>query len=228
MIVPHLADPNCVVVIPNGVDTERFRPASRSEARTVLGLNAEELMILFTGSLVKSKGVDTLLKAFARHPAELRTARLVYVGDGPEAPILETMAAELGVRGQVTLAGYRPVEELPAWYQACDMFVLPSQSEGLSISLLEALACGRPVITTPPDIGSHDAVEHGVNGYLCPFGDVDALAAALLEPAQSPQARREAGNAARSKVERQFAWPVIAKQVKEIYGEVLAETGKAA
>jgi glycosyltransferase involved in cell wall biosynthesis len=228
MIVPHMTDPNSVVMIPNGVDTERFQPGSKSEARTALGLSAREFVVLYTGGLVMHKGVDTLLKAFARDIGELGNARLVYVGAGPEAQSLETMAGALGVRRQVTLAGYRPVQELPDWYQACDVFVLPSQSEGLSISLLEAMASGRPVITTPPDFGDHDAVEHGVNGFLCPFGSVDALAAALSVLSRSPQAGREAGIAARSKAERHFAWPVIAKQVKGIYREVLAETGKAA
>jgi glycosyltransferase involved in cell wall biosynthesis len=223
MIAPYMADPNRTVVIPNGVDTELFRPGNQIESRRMLGLNSNEFIVLYTGGLFVPKGVITLLEAFARGLAKLGNARLIYVGAGPEFTTLGKMAGEFGLRQQVTLAGYRPVSELPDWYQACDVFVLPSQSEGLSISLLEAMASSRPVITTPPDIGIHDAVEDGLNGYLCRFGDIDALAETLSRLARSPEARREAGFAARTKVEHHFAWPVIARQVKQVYREILTE-----
>jgi glycosyltransferase involved in cell wall biosynthesis len=228
VIAPHVADPDKMTIIPNGVDTEYFRPGSQTEARAALGLAADEFVVLYTGGLVTPKGVEVLLRAFARGLEHHGDARLIFVGAGPEAPSLEKLAAELGVAQQVTLAGYRPTDELPTWYTACDVFALPSQSEGLSISLLEAMASGRAVLTTPPEVGDHDAVEEGVNGLLCPYGDVDALAMALSRLAHSPDETRQMGIAARQKTERRFAWPVIAQQVAKVYLEARAEVEGAA
>jgi glycosyltransferase involved in cell wall biosynthesis len=189
----------------------------------VLDLDPHDFVVLFTGSLVAEKGVAQLLQAFARSMAVQPNARLVFVGTGRKADALEKLAGELGVSRQVALVGYRPDDELPDWYAACDVFALPTQSEGLSISLLEAMASARPVITTYPDIGDHDAVEHGVNGLLCPYDDVDALAAALSTLVQSPDVARQMGTSARKKAEKHFSWPVIARQVFGVYREVFAE-----
>jgi glycosyltransferase involved in cell wall biosynthesis len=221
-IQSHIDDPQKLVVIPNGADAERFRPTPQAKARAALDLNPDEFVVLYTGGLVLPKGVDVLLRAFAGGLAQRADTRLVFVGAGPQAQPLENLAAQLGVAHRVTLAGYRPVEELPDWYAACDVFALPSQSEGLSISVLEAMASGRPVVTTPPDVGDHDAVEDDVNGLLCPYGDVDALAMALLALAQSPDRVRQMGAAARRKVERCFSWPVVARQIVDVYARILA------
>jgi glycosyltransferase involved in cell wall biosynthesis len=223
VILPHLADPGKLTVILNGTDTEQFRPRSQAEARAALGLDPEEFIVLYSGSLVLPKGVDLLIRAFAQGLARRPQSRVIFVGAGPEAEMLEKLAAELGVARQVTLAGYRPIDELPSWYAACDLFALPSQSEGLSISLLEAMASGRPVVTTCPDVGTHDAVQDGVHGYLCRYGDVDALAQAFVNLALQPDRTRQMGIAARQKAERCFAWPVVARQVVDVYRDALAQ-----
>ncbi len=223
VIAPHVADPDKIVIIPNGTDTDRFRPEPQTKARAVLGLDPQEFIVLYTGNLVLPKGVVLLLQAFARLLPQHPKARLIFVGSGPQATALAKLAAQLGIARQVTLAGYRPTGELPQWYTACDVFALPSQSEGLSISVLEAMASGRPVITTDPQIGQHDAVENGVNGFLCPYGDVSALATALITLAQSPDRARQMGVAARQKAESCFSWPIIARQVVQVYQKVLAK-----
>jgi glycosyltransferase involved in cell wall biosynthesis len=223
-IVPFVVDPCKMVLIPNGTDTDRFQPGSQERARAVLGLDPKEFVVLYTGSLVKPKGVDVLLRAFAYGAAQRANARLVFVGAGPEATALKNLAAELGVAQQTTLVGYRPPSELPDWYTACDVFALPSQSEGLSISLLEAMASGRLVVTTYPEIGSHDAVEDGVSGFLFRSGDVDALSTVLCRLAHSPEQAVHMGLAARRKVECCFSWQVIAKQVVDVYQAVTSET----
>ena len=223
VIAPYVDEPDKIIIVPNGVDTERFRPRAMAEARAQLGLNDQEFIILFTGILAIPKGVDLLLQAFANILPQFPKSRLVFVGTGPEAATLDSLAAQMGISGQVTLAGYRPSDELPSWYAACDVFVLPSQSEGLSTSILEAMSSGRPVITTYPDIGEHDAVEDGVNGLLCRYGDVEALTASLLTMARSSDMARRMGDAARKKVEARFKWSVIARQVRDVYGAVLQE-----
>ncbi len=222
-IRPYVARPERMVVIPNGTDASRFRLTPQAEARTALGLAPDEFIVLFTGGLIVPKGVHLLTKAFAQSFAQRPGTRLVFVGKGPEAASIQKMASELGIGSQVTLTGFRPDDELPAWYAACDVFALPSQSEGLSGSLLEAMATGKPVVTTYPDLGAHDAVEDGVNGFLVHFGDADALAAALEKLYQSPELAQRMGIEARWKIESTFDWPNIARQVKQIYNEVLAE-----
>lgn len=223
VIAAYVTDPQRIVLVPNGTDVERFRPRSQAQARAALGLDGEAFIILYTGILVIPKGVHHLLRAFASIAAQYPQMRLVFVGSGPQAAALEELAEELGVAGRVILAGYRPDDELPDWYAACDVFALPSESEGLSISILEAMASGRPVVTTYPQVGEHDAVEPGINGLLCHYGDVEELAAALRTLLHSPEGVQDMGAAARRKAERCFSWSVIARQVVGVYRQIVAE-----
>lgn len=224
-IRPYVRNLDRLTVIPNGTDTRRFSPREKAEARATLGFPPNEKLVLYTGNLVLSKGVDVLLSAFALGMAKLADTRLVFVGAGREAHSLSRLSYELGIGEQVTITGYRPVEELPDWYGACDFFVLPSQSEGLSISLLEAIASGRPVVTTRPDIGEHDAVQDGVNGLLCPYGDVQALSLAMMHLAESQDMLRRMGEASRQTAVKLFDWAVVAQQVAQVYSRVLKEAG---
>jgi glycosyltransferase involved in cell wall biosynthesis len=223
-LVEHGADPSRMVVIPNGVDVKRFRPGLQTEARTALGLEPSGFVVLYTGGLVQHKGVDLLLQAFSDGLAHLKDARLVFVGTGPKRPVLERMAAELGIAEQVILAGYRSADELPVWYAASDVFALPSQSEGLSMSVLEAMSCGRPVITTRPGLGSHDAVRDGKTGILVRYGDVHQLSSTLSKLESSLVLRHELGDAARHLVEQEFDWHVISRKTVEMYERLLSES----
>ncbi len=121
--------------------------------------------------------------------------------------------------------GYIPNPELPAWYRACDFYVLPSQSEGLSIALLEAMACGKPVITTFPSTGMHDAIRPDENGLLIQHGDIEALIAAMHNLDNNPDFALTLGEAARKSILRGFTWKPIAKQTLAVYQEVHAQTG---
>jgi glycosyltransferase involved in cell wall biosynthesis len=110
---------------------------------------------------------------------------------------------------------------MPRWYQACDVFVLPSWAEGLSLAVLEAMACARPVVTTWPDRAGHDAIQDGQNGLLVPYGQEDALAQALISLAEQPEAAAALGRAARETARSRFTWPEIAGRTLEVYREVL-------
>jgi glycosyltransferase involved in cell wall biosynthesis len=183
-----------VRVIPNGVDTSRFFPMDRREARRALDLPDEARILLTVGGLNEGKGqhriVGMLPSLLRRHPDLLYVA----VGGGRRAdslrPVLEGLIRDRGLHDHVLLAGERPHEEIPLWMAACDVFCLATRSEGWANVLLEALACGRPVVSTRVG-GNAEIVTDPSLGTLVPAGDdaafADALRAALAR-AWAPEA----------------------------------------
>ena len=171
-------------VIPNGVDGEAFKLQDKMECRSALGLPLEKRVILFVGNLVAVKGVEDLLDAFDRcqDSAGAGSHVLVIVGDGKLRERLERRITALGLKQDVRLVGARPHEEIPCWLGACDVLCLPSRNEGCPNVVLEALACGRPVVGTRAG-GIAELVHDGRNGLLVAVGDVQALVAALLKAA---------------------------------------------
>lgn len=171
-----------IELIPHGVDTERFRPADPDEKgglREDLGLPREALVVVFTGRLLRGKGVEVLLEAFAG--LEVPSARLVIVGSGDGQPLsverdLRARGAEADLAGRITFAGR--VENVDDYLRAADVFAFPSYFEAMPISVLEATACGLPCVATEVG-GIPDVIEHGVSGLLVPAGDVAALRSGL-------------------------------------------------
>lgn len=169
-------------VVPNGVDTDRFRPGDRLAARAACGLPANRTILLGVGGISESKGhhlvVDALAELVRRDP------RLLYVMVGGEPPgdgyrrALERAIDARGLREHVRFAGIRPHDELPRWYAAADLFCLATRSEGWANVLLEAIATGLPVVTTHVG-GNAEIVREDRDGLLVPFGDHRALVTAI-------------------------------------------------
>jgi teichuronic acid biosynthesis glycosyltransferase TuaC len=158
--------------VPNGVDRETFQPRDRAAARRALGLPEEGPTIVYVGRLDRRKGVGELLSAHE----QLGEVRLVVVGDGP-------LRAELASRarrseGKIIAVGARPLVEVAMFFAAADVVTLPSYAEGSPNSVLEALACGRPVVASSVG-GIPEVVIPGRSGLLVPPRDVPALAGAL-------------------------------------------------
>lgn len=168
--------PSRVDIVPNGIDRQIFRPADRAEARRLLGLDPAEKMVLYVGHLKEAKGVYDLLHAFKRHGDELRDARLVLVGGGAGAAACRALAEQLGVNA--TFAGEQPHERIPQWFAAADVLTLPSWNEGMPNVVVEALACGRPVVATA--VGGIPDIVKGDSGELVPPRDPGALGQALV------------------------------------------------
>ena len=171
-----------IILIPNGVET-KTKEALRSYTR------CEPLRILFVGRLHPQKGIGTLLKALARLAKDRPslTWRLQLAGTGPFEHELKVMAKELGIDQGVVFLGH--VGEVDALLAACDCFVLPSLSEGMSNALLEAMACGLPCIAT--DIpGNNSLIQDQCNGWLVPPNDEQALAEAIVTLAESEGLRQ--------------------------------------
>lgn len=142
-----------ISVISNGVDREMFHPRNRRQARHKLGLNSEDQIVLAVGALAPVKGIDRLISALAllaRHEPG-RPIKLYVIGEGPERAALEAQITNLNLQNRVSLLGAKPQMELADWYSAADLFCLASHREGCPNVVIEALACGLPVVAA--DVG---------------------------------------------------------------------------
>ncbi|MCO6457051.1 MAG: glycosyltransferase [Pirellulaceae bacterium] len=171
-----------IQVIPNAVDTQRFHPADRDEARRRLGLPLDRPLIVSVGNLVSLKRHHLLMEAFARLRQASPDAQLLIVGGPQYEPTyphrLRQLASRLGLRNAVRLTGAVPPADVPSYLQAADLFTLASCREGSCNAVLEALACGLPVVVTR--VGENERhVQEGVNGFLVPVDDAEALYRAL-------------------------------------------------
>ena len=212
------ADKTKTSVIYNGVDTDFFHPVNKEESRKKLGLPKNRKIILSVRRLVYKNGLDTLLESVPlvaqNHPDVL----FVVAGKGPSRKLIEDRIKELGIDSNVKLTGFVPDNLLPVYYDAADYFVLPSASgEGLPLVLLEAMACGLPVIATAVG-GTPEILKHMKNGVLVPPRNPEAMAEALskllLEGLGSAL-----GAEARRIVEDRFTWEENVRQLQEIYSE---------
>lgn len=215
----------------NGVDGERFHPRLPQPApRPDLGrpefFRDAECVIGSIGRLVRVKDYPSLIRAFALlrqsrpDPAGLR---LILVGEGPERARCEALIDELGLADCVWLPGDR--SDTPEWYRSFDVFALPSLGEGVSNTILEAMASGLPIVATRVG-GTPELVTEGVdgqgNGVLVPSQAPEALAAALATYVGDPVARQEAGLASRARVERDFVIARMAAGYDAVYQALLA------
>jgi glycosyltransferase involved in cell wall biosynthesis len=191
-----------VTTIQNGVDLDRFSRASRSEARAALGVPDDTLVVGTVGRLDPVKDQSGLIRAFAGalpfHPGAL----LMIAGDGPCRAELAGVVRSLGLEQRVRLLGER--KDVPNVLAGLDVFVLPSIAEGMSNTVLEAMASGLPVIATQVG-GNPEMVEDGVSGLLVPARDPGALTAALRSYLSDPHLRSLHGKASRERVFRDFS-----------------------
>lgn len=169
-------------VVPNGVDAAVFAPRPSAEARGQLGLHDEGPILLTVGALSPRKGHDRVLEILPRLLVTYPSLLYVVVGgasvEGDTRPLLERVVAERGLQDHVRFAGSLPHAEIARWLAAADLFCLATSNEGRANVILEALACGVPVVTT--DVGgSREVIADGSDGFLVPFGDPEALADAL-------------------------------------------------
>lgn len=207
------AHPDRIRAIPNGCDASIFHPADRAEARRALDLPADAEVVTYVGRLVPEKGLRELLAAAGALRASRPRLQLVLVGEGPMHAELAALAAagELPVR----FAGTRPPAEVARWMCASDLVTLPSYSEGHPNVLVEALACGRPVVATP--VGGIPEVVDAASGVLVPAREPAALAEGLREALE-----RDWDEAA---LARRFSrdWRQVAQDTLLACEEVLAE-----
>ena len=172
--------------------------------------------MLFVGRLVPYKGVDVLLEALSGLNADA-----VIVGDGPLRPRLEALARELGVSNRVRFLGSVADAELAALYRACHVFVLPSvtRQEAFGVVQLEAMAAGRPVVSTDLGTGVGWVNRHGETGYVVPPRDPVALRDALGRLLADPELQRSMGDAAMRRVRSAFTVERMIDDILALYRE---------
>jgi len=194
-------------VIINGIDPQRYRS----------GWDASppgRLDIVCVARLAPVKDHATLLRAMRQVLAQAPQARLRLVGDGPERAPLQALARELGIGDRVEFAGFR--RDIPAVMAQCDIFALSSLSEGTSVTLLEAMAAGRPIVATGVG-GTPALIRDGENGFLVPPGRPEALAQRLLQLAGDAPLRRRMGLVNRTRVEREFGLSAMVARYQQLY-----------
>jgi len=201
-----------VAVVHNGIDCETFTP----DAAT-----GERPRVLFVGRLKESKGVRRILEAFIEIGGGVPTATLTFVGEGPLREALEARTKEAGLSDRVTFTGRLDNDDLPEIYAASAVFALPSRFEGFPRTVLEAMACGTPPVTSDlPQLV--DVVERV--GETVPPGDVDALADVLQGLLREPDRRARLGRAARDHVVKEYSWTETVRQTTDVCRELVDES----
>jgi glycosyltransferase involved in cell wall biosynthesis len=220
LVADENADGARCLAIANGVDVERFQPASaarRSQLRTALGFADGDCLIGCVASFTPVKRHAMLLDTFAQLHRESPECRLLLVGDGPLRAEIETQARALGVANAVHFLGARADVEhvLPA----LDIFVLASSTEGMSNAILEAQSCGLPVVAT--DVGGNpEVIEHEVTGLLVPASQPAGLTAALRDLVAAPERRAALGTAASRMIARDHSLAAMAAAYARLYRDL--------
>jgi sugar transferase (PEP-CTERM/EpsH1 system associated) len=213
----------------NGVDAARFHPADDSPAIMGCPFRRPEHWLAGTVGRMQTVKDQTLLarafvRALEREPGLKNSLRLVMVGDGPLRAEAQRILSEAGVADLAWLPGER--HDVPDVLRGLDCFVLPSLAEGISNTILEAMASGLPVIATHVG-GNPELLVDGDTGQLVPAGDPEAMATALIAYAKAPERAREAGRAGRSTVERRFSMEAMVAAYQGLYDRLLCGPTKA-
>jgi glycosyltransferase involved in cell wall biosynthesis len=222
------ADSERMEVVPYGVDAVRFRPdpLQRAKRRAAQGISTHVPVVFAAGRLVRKKGFEYLVDALALLPQDLGVLAVI-AGGGDLERELHARAAAARVSDRVRFLGNLAQDEVAAWLATADMVAVPSvrddsgNVDGLPNVVLEALASGTPLITTPAG-GIGTVVEHGRTGIVVPERDPAALAAAIKALAGDPAQRVQLGEAARATVTSRFGWEFVASRFEAAYDRALA------
>jgi glycosyltransferase involved in cell wall biosynthesis len=220
-----------IEVIPNGIDTDRFASSSalRAEVRAELGIAPNDFLVLMVARLDPIKDHATAIRACARAAAAVSGLRLVLVGDGPERPAIESLIRAENLGNRVRLLGTR--NDVPRLLTGADTLLLTSVSEGIPLTVIEAMATGVPVVST--NVGSvADVVTHWGSGLLAPARDEATLALHLMTLGGTPLLRIAMGDRGRARAVAEFSETVMADRYADLFdaalGRVAPRTGEAA
>jgi len=207
-------------VILNGVDTQLYKPnlARRASVRKSLGIALDDFVVLYLGRLDKLKGIYTLLDALQILRTGAETVTTLLVGS-VEIRDLENEIGRRGLRSFAKVVGPVGKNDVVDYYCSADVFVLPSFLEGISSALIEAMACGTPVVATNVG-GNTSVVRHEQDGLLVPPGNPHSLAKALLAIMNDVGLRRSLGTSARARIQDRFSLETMTNEYEAVYREV--------
>ena len=210
-----------IAVIHNGVDPYPVSTGMQAITRRELGFKDDDLVIGMVANYNRSvKGVTNFLDAIPAIVSAVPSARFLFVGGGEEENSLRSKAIELGIDPYVVFAGYK--KEIHRYYEIMDISVLTSFSEGLSLTLLESMAYGIPIVATRVG-GNPELVAEGETGFLVPVKDIRALVDRIVTLLRDKELRRRMGKEGRLRAERQFRMPDVANRYLEIYKGLLTD-----
>jgi sugar transferase (PEP-CTERM/EpsH1 system associated) len=212
-----------ILTIYNGIPIEQHEQSNsiRTKVRAALGISLDQPVIGTVGNLYPVKGQTFLLQAMSGIVRHWPDCRLIIVGRGELESTLKREAKELGIERNVLFLGYRP--DVPELLQAMDVFVLPSLSEGLSLSILEAMAAGKPVVATAVG-GNPEVILDSETGYLVPSANPGALAEKIIALLQDPLLAHEIGKNSRTRVMQHFSLSAMVNRYLMQYAELLGST----
>lgn len=239
LIDEYGADPRRIAVIPSAVNTSVFYPVEREEARRLMGVGADDFVVVYVGRLLPRKDVRNVVQGVARLigmckdilPSSVESIKLLIVGGNtvepdpratPEIGELQRLATELGIASHVRFVGKRQQDTLRYYYSAGDVAVTTPWYEPFGLTPLEAMACGRPVVGSAVG-GITYTVAYGKTGFLVPPRDPEMLADRLYCLLVEPGLRERMGRAARHRVEADFTWPMVAMRTASLYETLLAD-----
>ena len=226
MVQLYGADPRRIEVTPCGVDLSLFRPLDQKQARDRLGLNGENVF-LYVGRLEPLKGLDLLLQIAAQLDTCQKVLVLVVGGDandGRDTDRLRNMAKSLKVEDLVHFVGRVDQRDLPVYYSAADVCIVPSYYESFGLAALESMACGTPVVAARVG-GLSSVVQHGRTGYLKPWRCPESFANSLEMIIFSDTLQQSMGLAARKRAQ-EMGWEQVAGRIRRLY-ETLTSTALA-
>jgi len=211
----HLGAANAQVIY-NGIDITTFKKKEDTNYRQKLGISNDSIVITFVGRLIYAKGVQDLISAFSKIKDTTPNAKLLIAGDGPYRADLEYLAHQNDCHSSIIFLGQKNQAEVIGVLSATDIFVNPSYSEGLGISVMEAASIGLPIIAT--DVGgTREIITTDKTGILVKARDVGQLAEELLKLCANAELREKLGGNARILVERKFNWDKITGEYIKVY-----------
>ncbi|MCS6818692.1 MAG: glycosyltransferase family 4 protein [Chitinophagales bacterium] len=190
------AKKNQIVVNYNGINLQQFSLPEKPSEHAFLTLVSVGVFMWRKGFLYQLQILHKVLLSGYK-------TRLLWVAYGPDREGLEYVSYRMGLKDQVIFAGESAIQDVPSWLHQADIYISTSVSEGLSNSVVEAAACGLPIVTFECE-GMDEIVENGVNGFIIPFGDVDAMVQKIIYMANHPDERRKMGLASRKIAEERF------------------------
>lgn len=214
-------DAKKIVLISPGVNVERFHPGYPvDDLRAAIKLGMDQRLILSVGRLQRRKGFDNLIRALPRLIEEGADIKLALIGIGEDEDYLAGLVRDAGILNRVVFLGHVPTEDLPRWYNLCDVFAMPNRDidgdvEGFGMVFLEAAACGKPVLAGDTG-GTADAVKQGVTGLRVDGNNIDAIADGLLTLLTDRERSKIMGLAGYQRAVTEFSWEAVAAKTRSL------------
>ena len=208
-----------------GVDSQKFQPAAikeKNELRSAYGYQPDAYLMFYAAEFNKNKNQQLLIRSLVHVKGQTPNARLLLAGTGPLMEQCRRLAVDLGVDDIVDFLGYR--DDIDSLLKQCDLAIASSLREGLPVNIMEAMACGLPVVASD-NRGHRELVHHDENGWIVPVKDERRMADCIIRLAQDDALGIQAGKAGRRMIEQQYSIERVAADLSKIYTQLMERKG---